>query len=217
MSKIVAFTSLTVDGVMQAPGRPDEDRRGGFEHGGWAIPYADSVMGTISGQSMASSGALLFGRRTYEDFYSVWPNRTDDNPFTAVLNNTQKYVASTMLKEPLPWINSTLLRGEVTEAVARLRAQPGKDVVVLGSGVLLQSLMQRNLVDEYVLLIHPLVLGSGRRLFTDRAGFATLRLIDAKTTTKGVVIATYQPAAARSAEFIRPARDTSVTAGSKAG
>ena|SRR3984893_11768243 len=194
MSKIVAFTSLTLDGVMQAPGRPDEDRRGGFEHGGWAIPYADSVMGTASAESGASSGALLFGRRTYEDFFNVWPKRTDDNPFTAVLNNTQKYVASTTLKEPLPWINSTLLKGDGAEAVARLKAQPGKDIVVLGSGGLLQSLMRRNLVDEYIVLIHPLVLGSGRRLFTDGGEFTQLRLIDAKTTTTGVVIATYQPA-----------------------
>jgi len=193
MSKIVAFTSLTLDGVMQAPGRPDEDRRGGFEHGGWAIPYADSVMGTVSAESGASSGALLFGRRTYEDFYGVWPKRTDDNPFTAVLNNTQKYVASTTLKEPLPWVNSTLLKGDAAEAVAKLKAQPGKDVVVLGSGILLQSLMRRNLVDQYILLIHPLVLGSGRRLFADGDAFATLRLIDARTTTTGVVIATYQP------------------------
>jgi dihydrofolate reductase len=194
MSRIVAFTSVTLDGVMQAPGRPDEDRRGGFEHGGWAVPYADSVMGSVSAESGASSGALLFGRRTYEDFFNVWPKRTDDNPFTAVLNNTQKYVASTTLKEPLPWINSTLLKGDGAEGVARLRAQPGKDIVVLGSGGLLESLMLRNLVDEYILLIHPLVLGSGRRLFTDRGEFAPLRLIDAKTTTTGVVIATYQPA-----------------------
>jgi dihydrofolate reductase len=126
----------------------------------------------------------------------VWPKRTDDNPFTAVLNNTQKYVASRTLKEPLPWINSTLLKGDAAEAVVRLKAQPGKDFVVLGSGVLLQSLMRRNLVDEYVLLIHPLVLGSGRRLFTDGDHFARLRLVDTKTSTTGVVIATYQPAEA---------------------
>jgi dihydrofolate reductase len=211
MSKIVAFTSLTLDGVMQAPGRPDEDRRGGFDHGGWALPYADSVLGAVSGQSMASTGALLFGRRTYEDFYGVWPKRTDDNPFTAVLNNTKKYVASTTLKEPLPWVNSTLLKGDAAEAVARLKAQPGKDVVVLGSGVLLQSLMRRNLVDEYVLLIHPLVLGSGRRLFSDEGQFAALRLIDAKTTTTGVVIATYQPAEAVAAKDLSPAAGRAMT------
>ena len=140
---------------------------------------------------MVYTGALLLGRRTYEDFYAVWPNRTD-NPFTAVLNNTQKYVASTTLEEPLPWSNSTLLQGDAAEAVARLKEEPGKDLVILGSGELVQSLMQHNLVDEYVLLIHPLVLGSGRRLFADGTAFAALRLIDMKTSTTGVVITTYQ-------------------------
>jgi dihydrofolate reductase len=191
MTRIVVFMNLTLDGVMQAPGRPDEDARGGFAHGGWAIPYADPVMGRVAAESMATTGALLFGRRTYEDFYAVWPNRKD-NPFTEVLNNTRKYVASTTLKEPLPWSNSTLLKGDAAEAVAELKAQPGKDIVVLGSGALLQSLMRRNLVDEYVLQIHPLVLGSGSRLFTDGL-FATLRLIDTRTTTTGVLVVTYQP------------------------
>jgi len=189
MSKVVVFTNLTLDGVMQAPGRPDEDRRGGFEHGGWATPYAAMAQ---AGNSMANTSALLLGRRTYEDFYSVWPNRTD-NPYTAVLNTTQKYVASTTLSEPLSWINSTLLKGDAAEAVARLKEEPGKDLVVMGSGELVQSLMRHNLVDEYVLLIHPLVLGSGRRLFADGGAFAALRLVDTKTTTTGVVIATYQP------------------------
>ncbi len=188
MSKAVVFMNLTLDGVMQAPGRPDEDRRGGFEHGGWAMPYATME---AAEESMAYTGALLLGRRTYEDFYAVWPNRTD-NPFTAVLNNTQKYVASTTLEEPLPWSNSTLLKGDAAEAVARLKEELGKDLVILGSGELVQSLMRRNLVDEYVLLIHPLVLGSGRRLFADGGAFAALRLVDTKTTTTGVVIATYQ-------------------------
>jgi dihydrofolate reductase len=191
VSKVVVFTSLTLDGVMQAPGRPDEDRRGGFEHGGWAQPYNDPVMASVAAEGMASAGPLLFGRRTYEDFFSFWPKQTD-NPFTEVLDNTPKYVASTTLKEPLPWSNSTLLEGDATEAVARLKQEPGKDMVVLGSGELVQSLMRRNLVDEYVLLIHPLVLGSGRRLFPDGSSFAALRLVDAKTTTTGVVIATYQ-------------------------
>ncbi len=187
MSKVVVFTNLTLDGVMQAPGRPDEDRRDGFEHGGWATPYATME---AAEESMANTGALLLGRRTYEDFYAVWPNRTD-NPFTAVLDNTQKYVASTTLEEPLSWSNSTLLKGDAAEAVARLKEESGKDLVVLGSGELVQSLMRRNLVDEYVLLIHPLVLGSGRHLFTDGGAFAALRLVDTKTTTTGVVIVTY--------------------------
>jgi len=193
MREVAVFTSLTLDGVMQAPGRPDEDRRGGFEHGGWATPYADEVMGKVAAEGMAKGSALLFGRRTYEDFHSVWPNRTD-NPFTVVLDNSQKYVASRTLKEPLPWMNSTLLEGDAAEAVAELKKQPGKDLVVLGSGELVQSLMRRRLVDEYRLLIHPLVLGTGRRLFPDGSPTAAFRLVDSKTTTTGVVIATYRPA-----------------------
>jgi dihydrofolate reductase len=193
MSRVVVNNNVTLDGVMQAPGRPDEDVRGGFEHGGWATPYFDSVMASWAAEGMAKGGALLFGRRTYEDFASVWPNQKD-NPFSEVLNNRQKYVASTTLQEPLPWSNSNLLKGDAAEAVARLKEQPGNDLVVLGSGELVQTLMRRNLVDEYVLLIHPLVLGSGRRLFVDGGAFATLRLVETRTTTTGVVIATYQPA-----------------------
>jgi dihydrofolate reductase len=194
MSRIVLFTYLTVDGVMQAPGRPDEDLRGNFDHGGWAIPYADSVMGSVAGESMATSGALLFGRRTYEDFFSVWPNRPKPNPFTEVLDNTQKYVASTTLKEPLPWRNSTLLKGDAAAAVSRLKEQPGKDIVVLGSGELAQTLMRHNLVDKYVILTYPLVLGTGRRLFREQGPKIAFRLVDTKTTTSGVVVATYHPA-----------------------
>ena len=194
MSKIVVFELVSLDGVMQAPGRPGEDGRGGFEHGGWAAPYADPVMGKAAGESMATTEALLFGRRTYDDFYSVWPKRTDGNPFTEVLNNTQKYVASTTLKEPLPWMNSTLLKGDAMEAVARLRKKAGKNIVVLGSGELVRSLMRSNLVDEYVLQIHPLLLGSGRRLFSNGDPLAALQLIDTKTTGKGVVVHTYQGA-----------------------
>jgi dihydrofolate reductase len=193
MRKVTTFTSVTLDGVMQAPGRPDEDRRGGFEHGGWAAPYADSVMGSVAAEGMASGGALLFGRRTYEDFFSFWPNQPEPNPFTAVLNDSQKYVASRTLQEPLPWQNSTLLEGDAADAVARLKEGAGKDLVILGSGDLIQSLMRHGLVDEFKLLIHPLALGSGRRLFVDGGPYAAFRLLDTKTTTTGVVIATYEP------------------------
>ncbi len=189
MSKVVVFTNLTLDGVMQAPGRPDEDLRGGFKHGGWATPYAAMAQ---AGESMGNTRALLLGRRTYEDFYAVWPKRKD-SPFSAMLDNIQKYVASTTLSDPLPWSNSTLLAGDATEAVAKLKEEPGEDLLVMGSGVLVQSLMRHNLVDSYVLLIHPLVLGSGRRLFTDGGAFAALRLVGTKTTNNGVVIATYEP------------------------
>ncbi|HSJ53818.1 MAG TPA: dihydrofolate reductase family protein, partial [Anaerolineae bacterium] len=179
--------------VMQAPGRPDEDRRGGFQHGGWAQPNNDAVMGRVMGEGMAKGADLLLGRRTYEDFAAFWPKQ-EDNPFTTVLNNSQKYVASRTLQEPLPWINSTLLKGDAAEAVARLKEEPGKDLLVFGSGELVRSLMGRNLIDEYMLMIHPLILGSGRRLFVDGGAFSALRLVDSVTTTTGVVIATYQPA-----------------------
>ena len=194
MSKVVVVNSLTLDGVMQAPGRPDEDRRGGFEYGGWAVPYADPVMASQAAEGMAKGANLLFGRRTYQDFATVWPTMPQPNPFTEVLNNSQKYVASTTLKEPLSWVNSTLLKGDVVEAVAKLKEEQDKDFVVLGSGELIQTLMKHNLVDEYQLFIHPLILGSGRRLFIDGNAFAALRLVDARPTTTGVIIATYQPA-----------------------
>jgi len=193
MRKISATISLTLDGVMQAPGRPDEDRRGGFEHGGWAMGYHDAVMMQAMGEGMSQGADLLFGRRTYEDFFSVWPKRTD-NPFTPVLNNSLKYVASRNLKEPLPWQNSQLLSGDAAQAVARLKQQPGKDLALLGSGELMQTLMRDALVDSYVLLIHPLLLGRGRRLFNDEARRTKLSLVRSVTTTTGVVIATYQPA-----------------------
>lgn len=190
MRRIITFTNVTLDGVMQGPGRPDEDRRGGFAHGGWAVPYGAMMEG---GDLTGETGALLFGRRTYEDFYSVWPSRKD-NPYTAVLNNTPKYIASTTLKDPLPWMNSTLLKGDAADAVAALKGEPGKDLLILGSGALIHSLMPRNLIDRYVLLIHPLVLGTGRRLFSDDGLFAALRCVQSKTTSKGVVVAAYEPA-----------------------
>ena len=194
MSRITAFIHLTLDGVMQAPGRPDEDRRDWFEHGGWAASYSDPEQQKSVGASMANTGAILLGRRTYEDFFEVWPKRTD-NPFSTILNNTLKYVASHTLTEP-PWMNSKLLQGNAEDAVAKLRKQDGKDIVILGSGVLVQSLLRANLIDQLMLTIHPLVLGTGRRLFPDGGAPATLRLIDSKATSKGVVMATYQPASA---------------------
>jgi dihydrofolate reductase len=191
MSKIIVFESVTLDGVMQSPARPDEDARGGFQYGGWATPYADPTLGRVSTEGMGNIGALLLGRRTYLDFYAVWPNRTD-NPYTEVLNNTQKYVASTTLKEPLPWINSTLLKGNVPEAVAELKAELDKDILVMGSGELVRTLRKHSLVDQYVLLIHPLVLGAGRRLSTEGEPSAALRLIEVRTTSTGVVIAAWE-------------------------
>lgn len=195
MSGLTVVESLSLDGVMQSPGRPDEDIRDSFENGGWAVPYADEVMGRAMGARMARGrgGALVLGRRTYEDFAGYWPNR-QDNPYTETLNASQKYVASRTLTEPLPWQNSTLLEGDAVDAVASLKDASGGQLTVLGSGLLAGQLIRRGLVDEFVLLIHPLVLGSGRRLFPEDA-HVPLKLVDSLTTTTGVVITTYRPAA----------------------
>jgi len=192
MRRLMVLEMLTLDGVMQAPGGREEDTRGGFTHGGWSAPYNDSVKMQIMGEGMSRGADLLFGRWTYEKMYNVWHGRTD-NPFTAVFERSQKYVASRTLKGPLPWVNSTLLEGDAADAVAELKQQPGLDLLVMGSGVLAQSLMRRGLVDEYQLLIHPLVLGSGRRLFTDDVPRSALRLVKSVPTTTGVIIATYEP------------------------
>jgi len=193
MRRVAVINNVTLDGVMQASGRPDEDTRGGFEHGGWAVmPNSDPVIGSAMGERMAQSGGLLLGRRTYEDLLSYW--NTQDSPFKEALNNAPKYVASRTLREPLPWPNSTLLGGDAADAVAVLKQEPGDDLQIMGSGELVQSLMARDLIDEYMLLVHPLVLGSGRRLFADGVAVASLRLVDgASTISTGVVIATYQP------------------------
>ena len=193
MGWVIVVTNLTLDGVMQAPGRADEDTRDSFKHGGWAAPFAAMKQ---AGEAFGNLGGFLFGRRTYEDFAAVWPTRTDD-PFAEVLSLTPKYVASTTLREPLAWTKSTLLTDDAMKAVAQLKKERDRDLVVFGSGVLIQSLMGANLIDEFVLLIHPLVLGSGRRLFTDGGQFAALSLRQARTTDNGVVIATYWPTKSR--------------------
>jgi dihydrofolate reductase len=195
MARIVVFNSVTLDGVMQAPGRPDEDRRGEFEHGGWGQPYAESVFAVIADR-IARPGPLLLGRSTYEDFAAVWPHMPDDVPYTSVINKCRKYVASTTLREPLEWNNSTLLTGDLATAVAKLKEQENEDITVLGSGELIQSLMRAGLLDEYVLLIHPLVLGSGRHHFPAGSPTTAFELVESVATTTGVIIATYRPAVA---------------------
>jgi len=189
MAKITVVNHLTLDGVMQAPGRADEDPRGGFAHGGWAAPYTDDVMGRRLSAGI-SGGPLLLGRRTYEQFHEYWPKQTD-SPYSEALDNAQKYVASTTLTEPLPWQNSTLLSGDVPDAVAALKAEADADIVVMGSGELIRSLMPHDLIDEWLLLIYPLVLGEGGRLFSPDRPLGTLRLLDSVTTSTGVVIVTY--------------------------
>ena len=190
MRKIVAFESITLDGVMQGPGHPDEDRRDGFDLGGWATAYADEEGMKAASAGMAGTDAMLFGRVTYAQFATVWPNQPD-NPFGAFLNATRKYVASRTLREPLPWANSVLLDGEATDAVAVLRDEPGKNVTILGSGELVRSLLRAELIDQLVLQIHPLVLGTGRRLFDGDGTLAKLTLADQRTTPTGVIVAAY--------------------------
>jgi len=192
MAKIIAIESVTLDGVMQAPGAPEEDTRGGFTHGGWAQQYMDEVSIRKAGEGMASEGAMLFGRVTYERFHQVWAGR-DDNPFSPVLDARCKYVASTTLTDPLPWQNSTLLGGDAVAAIGELKEHaPVESLALLGSGVLLRALLAADLVDELQLSIHPLVLGRGTRLFAEGGPHRALDLADSVTTTTGVVLATYR-------------------------
>ena len=191
MGKVIVIEHLTLDGVMQAPGHPEEDPRDGFRHGGWANRRQDPAMQEAMGARMSSAWSLLAGRTTYERFADYWPKQ-ERNPFTEALNSVQKYVASTTLSEPLPWQNSTLLQGDATHAVARLKEELDENLVVFGSGVLVRSLMPSDLVDELLLMTHPLVLGSGRRLFSNSGSKpSAFLLVDSATTAAGVIIATY--------------------------
>lgn len=193
MGKVVVIEHLTLDGVMQSPGHPDEDPRDGFRHGGWAGSRQDPIMQQVMGAHMGSAWSLLVGRTTYQRFADYWPKQ-EPNPFTEALNRVQKYVASTTLTEPLPWQNSTLLRGDAAEAVARLKREREENLVVFGSGVLVRSLLPRQLIDELMLLVYPLVLGTGRRLFPESGDVVSaMQLVDSATTGTGVIIATYRP------------------------
>ncbi|QLG60251.1 dihydrofolate reductase family protein [Halorarum salinum] len=190
MRKLVVSEFLTLDGVMQAPGAPDEDTEGGFEHGGWQLPYFDDVDPAVA-DGLAAADALVLGRKTYEIFASYWPTASEDEPFTERMNSIDKYVASRTL-DAVDWQNSTLLEGDVADAVAELKREPGGDLVVIGSGELVQTLMANDLVDEYLLMVHPLVLGTGKRLF--REGEPTgMKLVEVETTDSGVVDLTYEP------------------------
>ena len=194
MRKLIVSEFVTLDGVIQSPGYPDEDPSGGFEAGGWQQPYFDEVFGRTIVEGLTTSGGLLLGRRTYEIFAGFWPTAPADDPIAPIMNGLPKYVASTTLKEPLPWENSHLLQGDVPKAVAELKGQDGKDLRVIGSGELVQTLMQHHLVDEYALMIHPLVVGGGKRLFRDGNPKTSLRLVESTPTSTGVLIVSYVPA-----------------------
>ena len=193
MRKIVLVEFLTLDGVMQAPGSPDEDRSGGFDKGGWQLEYFDDALGAAILGALEDTGGFLLGRRTYETFAAHWPNQPADDPLAGTFNTLPKWVVSTTLRDPLPWQNSTLISGDVAAEVRSIKAGDGKDVQVIGSGELVQALIRDDLVDEYRLMVHPIVIGKGKRLFRDDTS-ARLRLVDSKPTTTGVVINTYVPA-----------------------
>jgi dihydrofolate reductase len=192
MAKIVAIDHFTLDGVIQGPGSPDEDRRDGFEYGGWAGAQYDPELQEAIGTRMGSSWSLLAGRRTYEHFARVWPSMPKPNPFTDVLNRVDKFVVSRTLSEPLSWENSHLLRGDAAEVIGRLKAEQDETLVIFGSGVLVRSLMQRRLVDEFVLQIHPLTLGKGHRLFEAGVPKTELKLVTNTVTKSGIIVAVYQ-------------------------
>ncbi|MFB9684433.1 dihydrofolate reductase family protein [Amycolatopsis plumensis] len=191
MRSLTVTMSVTLDGVVQGLGRPDEDTRGGFRHGGWGTRYQDDVMAEEMGRGMSRPGDLLFGRRTWQDFTTAWSRRDDGNPFTTHMNAATKYVASTTLDDAEAWENSILLRGDAAETVAELKGRPGRDLSVIGSASLVRALHAAGLVDRYTLLVHPLTLGSGARLFGD-GPLTEFALTGCVPTTKGVLIAHYE-------------------------
>jgi len=191
MRSITVTMWVTLDGVVQGLGRSDEDTRGGFTHGGWGQRYNDEVMGREMAKAMAKPGDMLFGRRTWQDFITAWGRLTDGNPVTTHMNAATKYVVSRTLEDAGAWQNSILLRGDAVGTVAELKAQPGRDLSIIGSASLVRSLHAAALIDHYTLAIHPLTLGSGARLFEGPAPLTEFELSGSVTTTKGVIIAQY--------------------------
>ena len=194
MRKLILNEFLSLDGVMQAPGGPDEDCSGGFEHGGWQMSYFDEIGGEAVVSGIAGAGGFVLGRKTYEIFAAYWPTApAEEQAFAEPLNSLPKYVASRTLRDPLAWNNSTVISGDLVEEVTRLKQQAGDDLLVIGSGDLAQTLIRSDLVDEYRIMIHPLVLGSGARLFRDGNEKRTLTLVGSRPTSTGVLIVTYRP------------------------
>jgi dihydrofolate reductase len=194
MRRVIVNEFMSLDGVAQAPGAPDEDGSG-FKHGGWHLGYFDDLSQQRVLESILEAGGFLLGRRTYEIFASYWPNASEEEQVIAEpLNTKAKYVASTTLTDPLEWQNSTLLRGDVPEAVAALKRGDGADLHVIGSTELVQMLIERGLVDEFRLMIDPVVLGGGKRIFRDDGSLRPLRLVASEATTTGAILATYAPA-----------------------
>ncbi|MEV0996234.1 dihydrofolate reductase family protein [Nonomuraea sp. NPDC050202] len=192
--RITLATYLSLDGVMQGPGRPTEDPSGGFEHGGWQFPYADEELGTFSEQWFAEADAFLLGRRTYEIFAAFWPTVTDaDDVIATSLNTLPKYVVSTTL-DRAEWHNTTIIRTDVLEKIAELRERPGRELQIHGSGALARTLLDHGMLDELRLWTYPVVLGSGMRLFEPGRTATAMRLIESRTTGSGCVVSVYRPA-----------------------
>ena len=191
MRSITVTMWVTLDGVVQGLARADEDTRGGFTHGGWGPRYSDEVQDREMAKAMATPGDMLMGRRTWQDFRAAWGRLTDGNPFTTAMNSATKYVVSQTLTDADAWQNSILLRGDAAATVAGLKAQPGLDLAVIGSASLVRSLHAAGLIDRYTLLIHPLTLGSGTRLFDSPAPLTEFDLSGSVATTTGVIIAHY--------------------------
>ena len=192
MRKLIVSTFLTLDGVMQAPGGPGEDDSDGFAHGGWSVNYWDERMSEVMGEAMSTGFDLVLGRKTYDIFAAHWPHASEEDG-AKPLNDAKKYVASRSRPE-LGWSNSVLIEGDVAQGVAALKQEDGPELQVHGSGDLIQTLLRHDLVDEYRLLIFPLVIGSGKRLFSEGTVPAGLKLLDSTVSTTGVVIGTYEPA-----------------------
>jgi dihydrofolate reductase len=208
MRKLVVGAFLSLDGVMQAPGAPDEDREGGFAHGGWTVPLFDEQLGEIMEEQTGRAGGLLLGRKTYEIFAASWPLITDEeeDPLASTLNRIPKYVASRTLQS-VTWHNSTLLPGDVAEAVAKLKSEPGGELQVSGSGGLVQTLLKHDLVDEFRLIVFPVIIGSGKRLFAGGTIPVGLRLIESTTTGTGVVVQSYERAGALTYGAVGPEQE----------
>jgi dihydrofolate reductase len=191
MGRLVVNTFTSLDGVMQGPGMPEEDREGGFDQGGWQVPYFDQESGQVMSEAIATFGALLLGRKTYEIFAGYWPYAPADDPIAARLNEAPKYVASRTL-EAVAWHNSTLLKGDIADEVARLK-EAYEEIHTSGSGNLVQSLMKDDLVDQYNVWVYPVLLGSGKRLFAEGTMPTALRLVESRTFGNGAVLLSYQP------------------------
>ena len=195
MGKVIVQDWMTLDAVVQAPGDPEEDTSGGFRHGGWSLPYFEETAMNWMVQNLNGAAGFLLGRRTYDVFAAHWPNASEEErPLSEPLNSKPKYVASRTLSEPLGWQNSTLLKGDVADAVGELKAEGDGYLLVIGSAQLAQTLIQRDLVDEVRFMIDPLAVGGGKRLFPEDAEMRRLELVDGQVTGSGAILATYVPA-----------------------